>query len=111
MDLSDVEGTKLIMDNFLHEISFAMASSVFGIAFSLTLHIYNTTLSPDRVFTSLVDRFESAMDLLWYRSDNNVVPENVGKFDEHRDPVEALAEEALSLEIAKSTKEMGNRAA
>ncbi len=111
MDLSDVEGTKLIMDNFLREISFAMASSVVGIAFSLMLHIYNTSLSPERVFTSLVDRFESSMDLLWYRSDNNIVPDNVGKFDENRDPVEALAEEALNLEIAKSLKEMGARAA
>jgi hypothetical protein len=111
MDLSDVEGTKSIMDGFLHEISFAMASSVFGIAFSLTLHIYNTILSPERVFTSLVDRFESSMDLLWYRSDNNVVPDDIGKFDENRDPVEALAEEALNLEIAKTKKTMGAAAA
>ncbi len=111
MDLSDVEGTKTIMDNFLHEISFAMASSIVGIAFSLTLHIYNTSLSPERVYTSLVDRFESALDLLWYRSDNNVVPLENEKFDEHRDPVEALAEEALNLEIAKSQKTMGANAA
>jgi hypothetical protein len=111
MDMSDVEGTKTIMDGFLHEISFAMASSVFGIAFSLTLHIYNTTLSPERVFTSLVDRFENAMDLLWYRSENNVVPDSVGKFDENRDPVEALAEEALNLEIAKTKNPEGIHAA
>lgn len=111
MDLSDVEGTKTIMDNFLREISFAMASSVVGIAFSLLLHVYNITFSPERVFTSLVDRFESAMDLLWYRSDNNVVPDNVGKFDENRDPVEALAEEALNLEIAKTSKTIGFNAA
>lgn len=110
MDLSDVEGTKTIMDGFLHEISFAMASSVVGIAFSLTLHIYNTSLSPERVYTSLVDRFESAMDLLWYRSENNLVPDEIGKFDENKDPVEALAEEALNLEIAK-TKKLENRAA
>ena len=111
MDMSDVERTKEIMDGFLHEIAFAMASSVFGIAFSLTLHIYNTSLNPERVFISLVDRFESSMDLLWYRSDNNVVPENVGKFDEHRDPVEALAEEALNLEIAKTQKPANANAA
>ncbi len=104
MDMSDVEGTKTIMDSFLHEISFAMASSVVGIAFSLTLHVYNTSFSPDRVYMSLVDRFEAAMDLLWYRSDNNVVPDDIGKFDENRDPVEALAEEALNLEIAKAKK-------
>lgn len=111
MDLSDVEGTKTIMDSFLHEISFAMASSIVGIAFSLTLHIFNTTFSPERVFVSLVDRFESAMDLLWYRSENNEVSNDIEKFDENRDPVEALAEEALNLEIAKTKKMAGPQAA
>ena len=111
MDLNDIEGTKTIMDNFLHEISFAMASSIVGIAFSLSLHIFNTSFSPDRVYVSLVDRFESAMDLLWYRSDNNVVPDEIEKFDENRDPVEALAEEALNLEIAKTKKMNGQQAA
>ena len=112
MDLNDVEGTKAIMDGFLHEISFAMTSSIVGIAFSLSLHIFNTTFSPDRVFASLVDRFESSMDLLWYRSDNNIVTSSDNdKFNENRDPVEALAEEALSLEIAKTKKRMGADAA
>lgn len=112
MDLNDVEGTKAIMDGFLHEISFAMTSSIVGIAFSLSLHIFNTTFSPDRVFASLIDRFESSMDLLWYRSDNNIVAStDDDKFNENRDPVEALAEEALSLEIAKTKKRMGQDAA
>ncbi len=111
MDLNDAEGTKTIMDAFLHEISFAMASSIVGIAFSLSLHIFNVLLSPERVFVSLVDRFESTMDLLWYRSDNNEVTNENDKFNENRDPVEALAEEALNLEIAKTNKAMGGHAA
>lgn len=111
MNMSDIEGTKNIMDNFLHEIGFAMASSIVGIAFSLGLHVFNTMFSPDRIYSSLVDRFESSMDLLWYRSDNNVVPENDPQFNENRDPVEALAEEALNLEIVKAKKEMKSQAA
>ena len=111
MDLSDIEGSKTIMDNFLHEIGFAMASSITGIGFSLTLHVINTSLSPERVFVSLVDRFESSLDLLWYRSDNNIVPKDIEKFNENRDPVEALAEEALNLEIAKSNKSSRGAAA
>lgn len=111
MDLNDAEGTKTIMDAFLHEISFAMASSIVGIGFSLTLHIINVILSPERVFVSLVDRFESTMDLLWYRSDNNEIHTDNEKFNENRDPVEALAEEALNLEIVKATKAMGAKAA
>ena len=104
MNLSDLETTKNVMDTFLHEIAFAMASSIVGITFSLTLHIWNTFLSPDRVYVSMIDRFESSLDLLWYRSDNNNYPKDEQAFDEHRDPVEALAEEALSIEIAKNAR-------
>lgn len=104
MDLGDIEGSKVIMDGFLHEIGFAMASSVTGIGFSLALHVLNVSWSPERAYISLVDRFESSLDLLWYKSDNNVVPKDVDKFDENRDPVEVLAEEALKIEIAKSKK-------
>lgn len=110
MDLSDIEGSKTIMDNFLHEIGFAMTSSIIGIVFSLSLHVINMSWAPERVYVSLVDRFESALDLLWYRSDNNIVPRDVEVFNENRDPVEALAEEALNLEIAK-TKKSGPHAA
>jgi hypothetical protein len=106
MDITDVEGTKTIMDSFLHEIGFAMASSIVGIAFSLALHVFNTTFSPERVFASLVDRFENTLDLVWYRSDNNLLPQDVADFNENRDPAEALAEEALSLEIIKSQREI-----
>jgi hypothetical protein len=101
MNLADLEATKSTMDNFLHEIAFAMASSITGIVFSLLLHVWNVFLSPDRVYVSLVDRFESALDLLWYRADNNAYPKGERPFDADRDPVEALASEALDLQLAK----------
>lgn len=109
MDMSDLEGTKTIMDSFLHEIGYAMSSSIVGIAFSLMLHLVNVSWSPERVFASLCDRFENTMDLLWYRSDNNEVVET-NRFDENRDPVEALAEEALNIEITKSEKTLSLKA-
>lgn len=102
MNLADLETTKNIMDTFLHEIAFAMASSIVGITFSLALHVWNTFFSPERVYVSLVDRFETSLDLLWYRADNNLYPVNERPFDENRDPIEALAEEALNLEISKT---------
>jgi len=102
MNLSDLENTKNIMDRFLHEISFAMKTSIVGIIFSLLSHVTNVIMSPDRSYASMVDRFESAMDLLWYRSDNNNYPDNDKPFDEHRDPAEALAEDSLNNEIAKT---------
>ena len=111
MDLQDMEGTKNIMDAFLHEIGFAMTASIVGIIFSLSLHVVNTVFSPDRAFVSLVDRFESTMDLLWYKSENNVVPDHVDKFDENKDPVETLAEDAVNVEFEKTRKQFANKAA
>lgn len=104
MNLSDLETTKNIMDRFLFEISFAMKTSIAGIVFSLAMHIFNTIYSPDRSYVSMIDRFESAFDLLWYRSDNNNYPKMDAAFNEHRDPVEALAEESVNQEIGKNSR-------
>lgn len=101
MNLQDIETTKNIMDRFLHEISFAMKTSIVGIVFSLLSHVTNVIFSPERSYVSMVDRFESALDLLWYRSDNNEFPSQEKAFDEHRDPAEALAEEAVNRETEK----------
>ncbi|WP_041577194.1 hypothetical protein [Bdellovibrio bacteriovorus] len=102
MNLQDLENTKNIMDRFLHEISFAMKTSIAGIIFSLLAHVTNVILSPERAYVSMIDRFESSLDLLWYRADNNNFPAHERPFDEHRDAVEALAEDALNKEIGKT---------
>lgn len=107
MNLQDIENTNNIMDRFLHEISFAMKTSIVGIVFSLASHITNVIFSPERSYVSMVDRLESALDLLWYRSDNNNFPANERPFDEHKDAVEALAEEALNKEIGKTSVARG----
>lgn len=104
MDMADMDTTQKIMGSFLGEISFAMNSSIFGIAFSLVMHVFNTVHSPERSYVSMVDRFESAMDLLWYRSDSNNYPAQLAEFDEHKDPSEALAEEAIRLEVEKNPR-------
>lgn len=101
MSVENLDATRKVMDHFLSEIAYAMGSSIVGITFSLLLHVVNTLFNPDRIFGSMIDRFESALDLLWYRSDNNNFPANNTPFNEHRDPSEALAEEAIKLEISK----------
>lgn len=101
MSVENLDATKKVMDHFLQEIAFAMGSSIVGITFSLLLHVINTIWNPDRIFSSMMDRFESALDLLWYRSDNNNFPSQNVPFNEHRDPAEALAEEAIKLETSK----------
>lgn len=104
MNLQDVEMSKQVMDAFLFEVSFAMNSSIVGILFSVLMTFINTIFSPEKIFVSMVDRFENSLDLLWYRSDNNDFPKDVPAFDEHRDPVEALAEESLNSEVNKTRR-------
>jgi hypothetical protein len=104
MDLSNMEVTKQIMDQFLYEISFAMNSSIIGIFFSVITTFANTLLSPEKVFSEMIDRFEASLDLLWYRSSNNNYPSDNGKFDEHRDPVDALAEESVRSAVKGTTR-------
>lgn len=104
MNIQDIENTKNVMDRFLQEIAFAMKTSIAGIVFSLLAHIFNTILSPERVYVSMVERFEGSLDLLWYRSDNNNYPTNEPGFDEHRDPVDALAEDAVNAEVKRIPK-------
>ncbi|MBX7230594.1 MAG: hypothetical protein K1X29_00780 [Bdellovibrionales bacterium] len=104
MDLSNMDISKQIMDQFLLEISFAMNSSIVGIFFSVSMTFINTLYSPDRVFVDVVDRFESSLDLLWYRSNNNLYPVDEGKFDEHRDPSEALAEQAITQVLKQNER-------
>ncbi len=104
MNLSDAEGTKLVMDTFLLRISFSMGASVTGIFLSVMLTTLNAFMSPERVFASVVNRFELALELLWQACDNNQLPENLPKFDENRDPIAALAEYAVQQELAKQEK-------
>jgi hypothetical protein len=104
MSLDNLDATKKIMDHFLGEIAFAMSASVLGIFYSLSMHVFNTIFNPDRGFYSMIERFEGSLDLLWYRSDNNSYPRSEKPFDENRDPLEALAEQALDLEVSKQRR-------
>jgi hypothetical protein len=117
MNLQDLDNTKNVMDRFLQEIAFAMKTSIAGIVFSLGAHIFNVIFNPERVYVSMVDRFETSLDLVWYRCDNNNYPSDDKKFDEHRDPVEALAEDSVNMEVKRvpksrltNTEQVGSKA-
>lgn len=104
MDIADPEATKAVMDNFLIQIAFAMSTSLVGISLSVTLNLFNTSLSPEKIFISAVERMESALDTLWHLSANNDIPDDLTEFDEHRNPDEVLAEQALNEELILGKK-------
>lgn len=99
MDIGDVEASKMVMDQFLVNIAFSMNTSLIGIALSVFLSIFNASLSPEKLFVSAVERMESAFDTIWHLSANNDVPTNLVDFDEHKNPEEVLAHQAVSEEL------------
>jgi hypothetical protein len=102
MNLNDVEGSKQIMDAFLLKVSFSMSASVTGIFLSVCIQVIDIMISPEQLYVEIVNRYELALEYLWRRCDNNVLPENIPNFDEHRDPVEATAEFAVMRELARA---------
>jgi hypothetical protein len=103
MDIRDPESTKLVMDTFLAKIAFSMSTSTVGILLSVCMTVYNNFLSPERLFVKIVDRYERSLFRLWSRCDNNHLPEEIPGFDEHRDPVEALASMAIEKATGQKT--------
>lgn len=104
MRLDNMEQAQKVMQEFLSEISVAMISSITGIFLSVIMTLANAIMNPDKVFVHMVDRFENSLDMLWHRCDNNVYPVDLPEFDENKDPVEALAEEALNTEVSKAQR-------
>ena len=102
MDLNDINGTKMVMDQFLVKISFSMTTSLLGILVSVTMSFVNTIMSPSKTFIESVDRLESSLDTIWNLSSNNDLPSDIPDFDEHRDPLEALAEQFHERQLAYS---------
>jgi hypothetical protein len=103
MDLQDAEATKQVMDQFLLRTSFSMAASVMGIMISVAMTFINTMFSVEKLFVDIVNRYENSLDMLWNRCDSNRLPETI-EFDEHKDPIEALAEQSVDNELRKHEK-------
>lgn len=99
MNLADIEGSKLIMDNFLLKISFSMSTSIAGIIFSVAMQLANTFFSSEKVYMEAVEKFEHELDLLWNLSSSNKLPSQISNFEAERDPIEVLAEDLISKEL------------
>lgn len=99
MNLSDVEGSKMIMDNFLLKISFSMSTSIIGIILSVSMSLANTFFSCEKVFMDTVERLENEFDTLWNMSSSNKLPSEISTFEADRDPIEVLSEDLIAKEL------------
>jgi hypothetical protein len=96
IDVKNVEATKQAMNEFLFHLGVAMTTSIIAIAFWVGLTFMNSLLSPERLFVQAVERYENVLAVLWNRSDDNRLPEDIPEFNEHKDPLDALAEQAVN---------------
>lgn len=99
MNVSDVEGSKLIMDTFLMKIAFSMSSSSIGILLSVCMGLVNTFFSCEKIYMDTVERFENDFDILWSMSSSNKLPVDISTFDADRDPIEVLSEDLIAKEL------------
>jgi hypothetical protein len=99
MNLADVDGSKLVMDNFLLKISFSMSTSIIGIILSVAMGFVNTFFSCEKVYISTVERLENELDVLWNMSSSNKLPKEIENFEADRDPIEVLSEDLIAREL------------
>lgn len=99
MSIDDADNSKLIMDRFLNEVSFAMQASILGIFSSIVMNIVNTWLSPEKLYVSMIDRFENSLENIWNLSANNQSEESDVDEEITKDAIELLAEESVTVEI------------
>lgn len=101
MDLADIEKSKQVMDHFLVKMSYSMITSILGIILNVSLSFLNAFLNPKKTFVESIERFDNALDTLWSACSDNMLPSEIPDFDEHKDPLEALAESAVDKEVQK----------
>ncbi len=105
MDLADIEKTKQTMDHFLVKMSYSMITSILGIILNVSMTFLNAFMNPNKTFVDMVERYDDALDTLWSSCSDNQLPEEIVDFDEHRDPIEALAEAAVAKQLENAKDE------
>lgn len=73
MDLSDIEKSKQIMDQFLILISQAMVKSIIGIGLSVVMSLINTVFSAEATYFDVVNRFSAALEVIWNETTTNTI--------------------------------------
>ncbi|HKJ52134.1 MAG TPA: MotA/TolQ/ExbB proton channel family protein [Gammaproteobacteria bacterium] len=96
MDITNAEASKVVIDNFLIKISFALSTSILGIVLSIIMSFMNTLLSPANTYVEIVDAFNSASEIMWNKSENNEA-DNRGEGISER---ETEAMDAFDLAVA-----------
>lgn len=96
MDITDAAASKVVIDSFLINISFALTTSILGIILSIIMSFLNTLLSPESTYVEIIDSFKSATEILWNKCEDN----DLGNRPDTASTRESEAEDAFELAIA-----------
>jgi len=96
MDITNAQASKIVIDNFLIKISFALSTSILGIVLSIIMSFLNTLLSPSNTYVETVDAFNSASEILWNKSEDN----SVSEVDSSLSDRESEAVDAFDMAVA-----------
>ncbi len=96
MDITNAEASKIVIDNFLIKISFALSTSILGIVLSIIMSFMNTLMSPTNTYVEIIDAFNSATEIMWNKSETN----DVSAADTSISDRESEAIDAFDLAIA-----------
>ena len=98
MDIANAEASKAVMDAFLAKIAFAMNTSIVGILLSVLMSILNTMMSPENIYFNIVNKFTSAIELIWNKCDHNEMSSEDIRFIDARDTIDIDSDHALKLD-------------
>jgi hypothetical protein len=96
MDITNAQASKIVIDNFLIKISFALSTSILGIVLSIIMSFLNALLSPTNTYVETVDSFNSAAEILWNKSEDN----HAGNVDSSLSDRESEAVDAFDMAVA-----------
>lgn len=72
IDLSDIEKTKVLMNNFLLGITFSMNTSLVGIILSVLLNLLNASFSTDVLNEQINETLNNSFTLIWNESHSGI---------------------------------------
>ena len=66
IDLSNLEASSGVLNNFVLHVTFAMKTSIAGILFSLILTVLNALFPIKKVRNAIQGKVENSLEMLWY---------------------------------------------
>ncbi len=66
IDFNNIAGSSSVLSNFVNEVSFAMKTSITGIAFSLIISLMNTLYPISSIRDTIANELEDCLEYLWY---------------------------------------------